>query len=182
MPEVLSVGRGPWTVDDVPESDLRIELVDGNLVVSPAPTPRHQLVSARLVALLDDAGLGGRIVAESDVIFDPHNSRLLDVLVIKEGIDLWNGPRLTPVDLILAVEIVSSSSVKTDRIAKPAQYAAAGIAGYWRVETDPDLRLTASVLADGADVYTEIGTWTEPERVEVETPIGVAFDLSALRG
>lgn len=181
MSLVLPSGPGPWTVDDLPESDLRIELVDGNLVVSPSPMPRHQLVARRLVILLHGAGFGEQVLSPGEIVFDPYNSREPDVLVVRDGVDLWDGPKLTPADVLLAVEIVSPTSVKTDRITKPAQYAAAGIAGYWRIETEPELTFTASVLADGHDVYTEIGMWTEPASMQIEAPIPVAFDLSALR-
>lgn len=182
MSVVLPVGPGPWTVDDVPESNLPIELVDGNLVVSPFPAPRHQTVAARLVALLDRSGFAGRIHSPGEIVFDPANSREPDVLVVKEGVDLWNGPRLVPADVLLAIEVVSPNSVTTDRITKPAQYAAAGISGYWRIETEPVLRLTASVLPDDGDVYAQVGSWTEAERVVVETPIQVSFDMAELRG
>jgi len=49
-----------------------------------------------------------------------------------------NSPLLSPAEVLLAVEVVSPGSVTTDRITKPAQYAAAGIANFWRVETEPD--------------------------------------------
>lgn len=46
------------------------------------------------------------------------------------------------------------SSVSNDRVTKPAQYAAAGIPYYWRIEADPPL-LVQHVLEDG--VYREVG-------------------------
>lgn len=181
MSVVLPAGPGPWTVDDLPESTVPVELVDGKFVVNPAPAPRHQLVSARLVALLDRLGFAGRVVAASDVIFDPHNSRQPDVLVAAPGVDLWDGPALTPQEIVLAVEIVSPSSVTTDRVLKPAQYAAAGIGGYWRIDIEPRLVLTAYVLQRGDDVYTETGTWTHGERVTLAEPLDVTFELTELR-
>ena len=47
---------------------------------------------------------------------------------------------VVPADVLLAIEIESPSSVTTDRITKPAQYAAGGIGHFWRLETAP-LRL-----------------------------------------
>ncbi|MDW5323226.1 Uma2 family endonuclease [Plantactinospora sp. KLBMP9567] len=54
---------------------------------------------------------------------------------------------LLPHEVLLAVEIVSPGTRRTDRFSKPAEYAAAGIAGYWRVEQDP-VRVYAYRLAD----------------------------------
>ncbi|MGK5518006.1 Uma2 family endonuclease [Micromonospora sp. URMC 107] len=44
---------------------------------------------------------------------------------------------LMPDDVILAVEVVSPGTRRTDRFAKPGEYAAAGIPFYWRIEQDP---------------------------------------------
>lgn len=40
-------------------------------------------------------------------------------------------------DVILAVEVVSPGTRRTDRFLKPREYAAAEIPFYWRVEQDP---------------------------------------------
>ena len=46
------------TVDDLqnmPEDEFRYELDDGMLIVSPAPSPRHQLAATRLAVILTAA-------------------------------------------------------------------------------------------------------------------------------
>jgi Uma2 family endonuclease len=48
----------PLTVEDLrnmPEDEFRYELDDGMLIVSPAPSRRHQLVTTRLAVLLTAA-------------------------------------------------------------------------------------------------------------------------------
>lgn len=49
----------PWTLDEVlamPEdSGQRVELVDGAVFVSPAPSPRHQRLLHRMQLLLGEA-------------------------------------------------------------------------------------------------------------------------------
>jgi len=105
--------------------------------------------------------------------FDARNYRQPDVLVYRrEAVGhRWAGPA----DTLLAVEIVSPGSISTDRVAKPAQYAAAGIPYYWRIELDP-LVLVAHVL-DG-DSYRVAGTFTD--EVVLAEPVSLRFRLSDL--
>jgi len=76
--------------------------------------------------------------------------------------------------------VVSPGSVTTDRITKPAQYAAAGIGAYWWVETKPEVSLTAYVLREGANVYTELGTWTPGQIAQLIEPFAVDVDMDRL--
>jgi Uma2 family endonuclease len=78
------------------------------------------------------------------------------------------------------VEVVSPGSITTDRVTKPAQYAAAGIPAYWRVETDPDVSLTAYRLPEGSTVYAEIGTWTRGEIAHLTEPVVVDVPIGQL--
>jgi hypothetical protein len=67
----------------------------------------------------------------------------------------------------------NSSQVTTDWITKPAQYAAAGIPAYWRVETPPQVSLTAYTLPTGGSVYAEVGTGTAGQAAHLEAPFRV---------
>ena len=51
--------------------------------------------------------------------------------------------------VVLAVEIVSAGTMRRDRLEKPAEYAAAGVRHYWRIEQDP-VHVFAYDLVDGA--------------------------------
>jgi hypothetical protein len=85
------------------------------------------------------------------------------------------GGRLGPDDVLLAVEVVGPGSVRMDRVAKPAQYAAGGIPHLWRVELDP-LELITHEL--GVDVYRETGRFSGD--VDVDRPVPLRFRLPDL--
>jgi len=171
----LYVPRDGWSVDDLPDrEDFRYELVDGALLVSPSPTPRHSAVAARLQRQLWTAvGEGWDVLAGAGVIFDSRNYREPDVAVVRSA--ALAGKQIAPSDVLLAVEVMSPSSIANDRVAKPAQYSAAGIQHFWRIEQDPPL-LVRHVLTDG--VYREVGR--SRGLVDVTEPVAVTVDAEAL--
>jgi len=83
-------------------------------------------------------------------------------------------------DVELAIEIVSPGSLTTDRITKPAQYAAAGIPAFWRVETAQQVSVTAYALQPGHTVYTELGTWTEGQVMRLAEPFELKLAIDDL--
>jgi Uma2 family endonuclease len=106
----------------------------------PLPTPRidHQEVSFLLTAWLRAHAPRDRwravpavgVAMATDHSFEP------DVLLVDAGVDPARH-YLEPEQVTLVVEIVSPGTRRRDRIEKPADYAAAGIRHYWRVELDP---------------------------------------------
>lgn len=169
-----------YTVEEMPDHEGKLELVDGRLEVSPPPLWGHTRVASRLVAVLQRSlGDDYLVGAEFGIQLGESNFRQPDVTVVPRDVrpvGLW----LAPTDVLLAVEVVSPSSVTTDRITKPAQYAMWGIEGFWRVETDPELSLTACALHPGDAVYTELGSWTPGETATVERPFTVSFAIDDL--
>lgn len=171
-----------YTVEEMPDYEGKLELVDGRLEVSPPAQWRHAKVATIVTKLLDgqlsDQYFPG---AELGVQFDTRNYRQPDVLVTRRDVEP-EGKWLAPTDVLLAVEVVSESSLTVDRITKPAQYARAGIGAFWRIETDPDFSLAAYVLEPGTEVYTDLGTWHAGETVTLERPWSLSFDLDTLGG
>lgn len=127
----------PYTVDDLfdlPEDGRRHEVLGGTLVVSPAPTPKHQVVSQRLAILINrEAPDNVQAVIAAAVRLVDDDGPVPDVSVTTaEPMDC---PRGLPVaHVFTVVEVVSPSNAKTDRMYKPQLYADAGIPCYWRVE------------------------------------------------
>jgi len=131
----------PWTVQDLlgmPDDGQRYEVQDGALIMSPAPSFDHNYVADELRALLKAAAPPrARAVTNVAIRFESDwTGRVPDVVVTAD--DPGRAYRALEVHEVLAVvEVVSPSSTTTDRILKPALYAAAGIPCFWRVELDP---------------------------------------------
>mgnify|MGYP002336251098 CR=1 FL=1 len=120
----------------------RYETVHGELLVTPAPRPWHQTVTLRLAAALvayTAREPGGEVfTSPADISWGPDTLVQPDVFVvpIEEARTLaWPTIRT----LLLAVEVLSPSSVRADRFTKRRRYQEAGVPCYWIV--DPDTRV-----------------------------------------
>lgn len=166
----------------LPEDNSRTyELVEGVLVVSPRPLSQHQRVIWRLAAQLEPQLPSTHgVLTETEVVIDsgpPPTIRVPDVLAVPaEGIDL-NLPRWNAVDVLLAVEILSIGSKRTDRVTKFAEYAEAGIAYYWLIDLDEPTSLTAYHLIDGD--YELVGEHSGRATLDI-SGTSVELDLRAL--
>ncbi len=109
-------------IDEAPAPTPRYELVDGELLVTPSPSLVHQRIARELMLVLH-AYVKAHGVGE--VLFSPSDVRLARELVVQP--DLYvvprddNGPQLTNTRitrLLLAIEIVSPSSARYDRVVK----------------------------------------------------------------
>jgi Uma2 family endonuclease len=167
-----------WTVADLEllpdDPPFRYELVDGTLVVSPPPPNAHNLFANELGYLLRGLlGRDWRVLAPGAVEFDVRNWRSPDLLVVRR--EALQRKYAAPGEALLAVEVMSPSSVSTDRILKPAQFAAAGIPHFWRFE--PADGVLCTYRLDG-DVYRETGRFDD--EVVVEEPLPLRFRLADL--
>ncbi len=160
----------PWTEDDyfaLGETQQRIELVDGGLLVSPSPGFPHQMVVHTLTEVLQAAATPGwLVIGGGNVRVGPSRILIPDVLVTDMPLDTMVAPAS---NVPLVIEVVSPSSKAQDRMFKPQLYAAAGIPWYLRVELQeqpPELvlhRLAGDTYAVRAHVRgEETLTLTEP--------------------
>jgi Uma2 family endonuclease len=116
---------------------VRLELVNGEVAVSPSPIPAHGYTVVQLVVLLASHVRErelGRIYPDVDTIFGEHDVRRPDLLFFaKDRLHLIGKKAMEgPPDL--CVEVLSPSSGTIDRKHKFAQYQAAGVAHYWIVD------------------------------------------------
>ena len=135
-----------WTADLVhalPDDGNRYELVSGELVVTPAPAPLHQLIQMALIRRLDpylrQAGVGSLLASPADLAFGEDEVLQPDLFVT--ALIATKLPRTwrDVTSLLLAVEILSPSTARYDRILKRRRYQRAGVPEYWIV--DPDARV-----------------------------------------
>jgi len=119
---------------EMPDDGKRYELLDGELIVSPSPIPRHQRVSAQLARLLmraEDAGFGQLYYAPIDIVLDDRSVVVPDLIfVTTERLSIVTSTNVQgPPDLV--VEILSPSTQKRDLGAKLQMYAHFGVPHYW---------------------------------------------------
>jgi Uma2 family endonuclease len=156
-------------LDAMPDDGHRYELIDGCLVVTPAPTPRHQIVVSGLLRLLSTACPAGLrvLMAPLDVVLADDTIVQPDVLVARR--DQFT-ERDLPVAPLLVVEVLSPSTRRLDVSLKRARYEAAGCPSYWVVDPDHS-SLTAWNLKDGR--YVEAAHVEGDQEFVAELPFAV---------
>ena len=118
--------------------DTRYELLDGELIMVPAPNTKHQRLNRELTTRLDrfinDQAAGELFYAPFDVVLsdtDVVQPDLLSVSREREHMITTENMRGAP-DLV--VEILSPSTAANDRGKKRALYGRHGVTEYWLVD------------------------------------------------
>lgn len=168
-----------WTVDDLdqlPDDGLQYELLDGMLLVSPAPLINHQRASIRLSTQLALAYTSGLEVFYAPVDWqpDPLTSFQPDLLVVRsQDVGVKNITR----PLLLAVEILSPSTRRKDLFLKRSKYEDAGVSSYWIIDTEAP-SIMALELIDGH--YVTVGEASGDESLTLEKPFPITVVPQAL--
>ncbi len=165
--------QGSWTYDDyaaLPDDGQRYEIVNGVLVMAPAPNRPHQDAVLRfahyLLVNVEFAGLGKVMVAPFDVELSPKDVFQPDVFVVLNA----HLNRVQEKKVVgapdLVIEVASQSTAAFDRISKYEKYAEAGIQEYWIAKADAR---TVQVLVLESGEYRSLGIFrgqqTLPSRV-----------------
>ncbi|MGW2790742.1 Uma2 family endonuclease [Streptomyces sp. NPDC001251] len=180
MSVAYELHTGPWTVADVldlPEDTRnRIELVGGSLMMSPAPGVPHQRASRRLSGLLEQAVVlaGAPLeVLEAVNVVVPDGLLIPDLALVDAAAAAEAELTVNAHDVLAVVEIASPSTRVTDQKVKPALYAGAGIAHYWRVELKPVPRIHFGVLRGTGYVDQALAQVGQPTRIEMPFPFEI---------
>lgn len=135
-----------WTYEmlkTLPDDGSRYEIIDGELVVSAAPIWNHQEIVWELAVAIDPYLKQSRtlygVFAPADVVFADHNVVQPDLFVVP----LVEGKKPRTFEdagsILLAVEVLSPSTARADRVTKRALYQQFDVAEYWIIDADSRL-------------------------------------------
>lgn len=163
-----------------PESGYT-ELIEGRVMMSPSPAPKHNRASYRLAKQLEPQ-LHGHLDVIQDVDVDlefaaigqPGSSRRPDLVVVdRDAIERVDndGGMLRASEVLIVIEIVSPGSRRIDTVHKHDEYVDAGIPHYWIVDITAPVSLVACHIAGELgyqDAPAVTGTFTMSEPFPVQ--------------
>ena len=125
-----------WTVEDYLklEEGLLAQLIDGKLIMSPAPTTNHQRIIRKLLFILDKQLKGELFFSPVDLYINNKNVLQPDLVYISEDrsdIITKRGIEGIP---NLVIEVISPSNIFVDRNTKRKKYLDLGVTEYWIVD------------------------------------------------
>jgi len=123
----------------LPDDGRRYETVFGELLVSPSPRVTHQRVVLRLASALnrylERNPIGEVFTSPSDISWRPDVLVQPDLFVapfVETRTNEWERIQT----LLLAVEVLSPSSIHADRVLKRKLYQRFGVKVYWVIDPD----------------------------------------------
>ena len=159
--------------------DERYELLDGDLIMVPAPNLKHQKVQGRLhyklIQFILERELGELLLAPCDVYLSDTNVVQPDLLFVSREREhlLSDGQKVRGApDLV--IEILSPSSADTDRGGKRDLYGAHGVTEYWLV--DP-IAETVSIHRQRGGVLAATHTFGREETLRSPLLAGLELHL-----
>ena len=165
-------------LETMPDDGHRYELIDGALLVTPAPSRRHQTAAGELFVILRASCPATMqvLIAPFDVVLGESTVLQPDVLVARRE-DLTE--RDLPVAPLLAVEVLSPSTMHIDLMFKRSRFEAAGCPSYWVVDPERPA-ITIWQLQD--DKYVEVAHVTGDDELVLDLPYPVALRATDLLG
>jgi Uma2 family endonuclease len=184
MQTVMATPRAAVTYRDyaaLPDDGRRYEIHDGELSVTPAPSPWHQLT---LGELSDAVRRHVKAHALGIVLFAPVDVILADTTVVQPDLvylDHGGIGRLSQRGVegapVLVAEVLSPATAQTDRTTKLRLYARHGVPYYWIV--DADARVFEIYELHGGD-YRLMTRGAGAERIDLLPFTGLTLALDGL--
>ncbi|XID90697.1 Uma2 family endonuclease [Paenibacillaceae bacterium WGS1546] len=168
---------------EMPDDGNRYEVIDGMLeLMSPSPTASHQSITLDIGFELKQSCKSDYLIyiAPLDVILSNTNIVQPDALMIHRSRKHIVTPRGIEGPPDLAVEVLSPSSRKRDRLKKMAVYEKYGVAEYWIV--DPESRTLEQFHLNERGKYALFQLYENDEQVISSKLPCVSFAVSRLFG
>ena len=176
----------PWIKFTVKEymttpEDKRYQLLDGELVLAPSPTQRHQAIVAQLFVALrqfvNDNGLGRVWFAPLDVVLSNYDVAQPDILFVSND----RANIITEANIQgapdLVVEILSPATAEYDRGYKQLLYGRHGTQEYWLVDPDAGTVEVQSITDAGLELH---GLYQRGQTLTSPLLEGLSIDLELI--
>lgn len=178
--------RRLWTYAEMcaefEETNLPVELWDGEIIMSPAPKPTHQtavLSFARRLAEFTERPVLGRVFAAPlDVVLGPRRVVQPDVLFIARDRTAIIGDHIAGAPDLVA-EVISPGSWRRDRVDKKALYEQAGVKEYWILDPDAQTIEVFSLVKGALHLHSRAEE-TESARSKLLPGFKVSFNELAV--
>ena len=161
--------------------DKRYELIEGELLMTPAPVPKHQRISRKIEFILEkfvtEKDLGEVFDAPCDVHLDDENVVQPDILFITKNRLNIIGEKNIQGAPDLVIEILSESTAYRDLVQKKKLYARFGVKEFWIVDPGEET-IEIYILKDNA--YLLNRTCTKNETLESPYLKGFKVELKGI--
>jgi Uma2 family endonuclease len=165
-----------------PEDNLRREIIDGELIVTAAPSTRHQRAVVELVGALfayrNENG-GELFPAPTDVFFSDSNVVEPDVLFVRADHAERVEKKFVRSAPDVVVEVSSPSTRRLELVRKRELYERFGVPEYWYVDLQAD-RIEVFRLEEGR--YETPLLLTRSERLASRQLPGFEIDVGTVLG
>ncbi|MDN5747614.1 MAG: Uma2 family endonuclease [Pseudonocardia sp.] len=168
----IPTGR-PFTVDDLegmPDDGNRYELIDGVLIVSPAPSWEHQEMGATLyVDMRAACPRDKRVMIAPFAVQTAFDNEVQPDVLVTRFTDLTS--KHLPVPPLMVAEVLSRSTQLHDRNTKKAHYERMGVPTYWLLDPTEPGSLTVFEHTGGS--YEQVAHVVGDERYGSQRPFPV---------
>jgi Uma2 family endonuclease len=170
-----------WSQLDLPGH--RVELIDGQIVVSPVASRRHSVAIDRLIKQLFNVTLehSWEFHTNLTVHVPATRERLIpDLMVAPADAPAYDDNELLASGVLLVAEVVSPSTRRRDRVAKPRAYGQGGVPLYLLIDEFADPPAVILSSQPGEHGYERSQAAQAGQPLELPEPFGLSLDTKLL--